>query len=330
MADKMNAWLQRGAGGGDTLYWDETERPRPGPGELLLRVRAAGVNRADIVQREGHYPAPPGASPILGLEAAGEVAALGEGVEDFHLGDPVFGLVAGGAYAEYVTLDARLAVRKPETLDWAEAASLPEAWMTAWLNLVVLGGLREGTKLLVHAGASGVGSAAIQLGRLFGAEVYATAGGEKKTAYCEALGAKLALDYRSDADFGARLKAEGGVDLILDCIGADYLARNLTALRPDGRLVLIGLMGGAKAEIPLGTMLIKRLSLTGSTLRALSIERKAPLAVALRECVLPWLARNEARLTLDRRFDFAEVAAAHRHMEDNANLGKLVLVRDGD
>ncbi|MFC4157789.1 NAD(P)H-quinone oxidoreductase [Chitinimonas lacunae] len=323
----MHGWQQTGPGGTDTLFWGELPRPRPGRGELLVRVKAAGINRADIVQREGRYPAPAGVTPVLGLEVAGEVVEVGEGAGTWQVGDAVFGLVAGGAYAEYVLLEAELALAKPESLDWAEAASLPEAWMTAWLNLVVLGGLTAGTRLLIHAGASGVGAAAIQLGRLFGAEaVYATAGGPHKTDFCRQLGATLALDYRTEPDFGARLKALGGVDLILDPVGADYLERNLSALRPDGRLVLIGLMGGANSTISLGTMLVKRLSLLGSTLRALPVERKMPLAQALRERVLPWLLAGQARLTIDRRFGFGELAAAHRYMEDNANLGKLVLV----
>ncbi|MDN3578993.1 NAD(P)H-quinone oxidoreductase [Chitinimonas viridis] len=323
----MRALLQTAPGGADTLYMGTTATPIPAAGQLLVRVQAAGVNRADIVQREGRYPAPPGASPILGLEVAGEVAALGEGVTGFALGDAVFGLVAGGGYAQYAVLDADCAVLRPSWLSIEAAASLPEAWMTAWLNLVVLGGLQAGETALVHAGASGVGAAAIQLARLLGASAIATVGSEAKAAYCSSLGARLAINYRT-ADFAAEVKAAGGVELILDCIGGAYLEGNLASLKPDGRLVVIGLMGGAGAQLDIGRLLVKRLSVRGSTLRPQPRAVKACLTAALRDTVLPALAAGEVKLTLDQTFAWADAAQAHRYLEDNRNCGKVVLCVD--
>ncbi len=320
----MQAMIQTAPGNASTLQLGRIEMPTIGAGQLLIRSRAAGVNRADIVQREGRYPAPAGASPILGLETAGEVVAIGTEVTGFAPGDPVFGLVAGGAYAEYVLLDADLALRKPDALSWAEAASLPEAWMTAWFNLVEHGDLRAGQAVLIHAGASGVGSAAIQLARRLGATVFATAGSEAKCAHCRELGADLAIDYTRQ-DFAGAVKAAGGVDLILDCIGADYLDRNLAALRPDGRLINIGLMGGSSASLNLGLVLVKRLRLQGSTLRSQPLPVKTRLTAALREQILPGILSGELRLTLDRTFDWTAAAAAHTHLEANRNLGKVVL-----
>ncbi|QNM98926.1 NAD(P)H-quinone oxidoreductase [Chitinimonas koreensis] len=323
----MRAVLQDGPGDAATLRLGETATPRPGPNELLVRVHAAGVNRADLVQREGRYPPPPGASPLLGLEVSGEVAALGDDVAGFLVGEPVFGLVAGGGYADYALLDAGCAIRKPAGLSHAEAASLPEAWMTAWLNLVELAALAPGETALVHAGASGVGAAAIQLAGLCGARAIATAGGEAKAAFCRALGAVAAVDYRTQ-DFAEAVRAEGGADVILDPVGGDYLERNVASLKPDGRLVLIGLMGGAAGRLDLGRLLVKRLSLRGSTLRPQPAAVKARLSDALREQVLPALLRGEIRTTLDRCFPFEQVADAHRHLEANLNLGKVVLTLD--
>lgn len=320
----MQAIIQTTPGGADTLVRRETSRPQPGPSQLLVRVHAAGVNRADIVQREGRYPPPPGASPILGLEVAGTVAERGSAIDDFAVGDAVFGLVAGGGYAEYVLLDAACAIAKPDWLSFEEAASLPEAWMTAWLNLVDLAGLKAGERALIHAGASGVGAAAIQLCGLVGAEAYATAGSAAKCGFCEALGAKRAIDYKQ-ADFAERIQADGGVDVILDCVGGDYLARNIASLRPDGRLVTIGIMGGGTGQLDLGRLLVKRITVRGSTLRPQPLSVKAQLTRALRETVLPALHAGKAKVTLDRLFDWEDVAAAHRHVESNANLGKVVL-----
>lgn len=325
----MRAILQTAPGSADTLYVGEADMPQPGASELLVRLHAAGVNRADIVQREGHYPAPPGAPTILGLEISGTVAAVGEQVSGFAIGDAVFGLVAGGAYAEYACLEAALAIRKPGTLSWEVAASLPEAWMTAWFNLVEIGGLQAGQTVLIHAGASGVGSAAIQLGTLLGARVIATAGTEQKCAHCLALGAVSVVNYREQADFQQVVKAAGGADLVLDCVGASYLARNIASLRADGMLIVIGAMGGREAGLDLGQVLVKRLTVRGSTLRSQQLSVKAPLAGALRDRILPMLLEGKLALNLDRSFDWQEVAAAHRYMEDNRNLGKVVLAMTG-
>ncbi|QDQ25046.1 NAD(P)H-quinone oxidoreductase [Chitinimonas arctica] len=320
----MRAIVQTRPGSVDTLQWTEIERPTPGAGQLLVKIAAAGVNRADIVQREGRYPAPPGASPLLGLEVAGEVAAVGEGADGFEVGEAVFGLVAGGGYAEYAVLEAACAVKRPDWLGVEQAASLPEAWMTAWLNLVQLGCLASGETALIHAGSSGVGAAAIQLAGLLGAEALTTVGSAHKADFCRALGAVAAIDYHHE-DFSVVAKAHGGVDLVLDCIGGDYLEGNLLSLKPDGRLVVIGLMGGARAELDLGRLLLKRLSVQGSTLRPQPLPVKAGLTAALRDVVLPAIAAGRAKVTLDKVYPMAEVAQAHRYMEENRNLGKLVL-----
>ncbi|WP_024302796.1 NAD(P)H-quinone oxidoreductase [Pseudogulbenkiania sp. MAI-1] len=320
----MQAVIQSRPGGRETLELGIVEKPVIGDGQLLVRVLAAGVNRADIVQREGQYPPPAGASAILGLEVAGVVEAV-RGPSRFQPGDAVFGLVEGGGYAEYVVLDSELAIPKPDGLSWVEAASLPEAWMTAWLNLVEVGRLAEGQSLLVHAGASGVGAAAIQLGRLLGARVWATASSEEKLEYCYNLGADEAFNARQETDFGGKVKAWGGADVILDPVGGAYLEQNLSCLNLDGRLVLIGIMGGGRSEINLGRLLVKRQSLIGSTLRSQPKAVKARLARALETEILPALHQGAARLTLDSTYPLAAVAEAHEAMENNCNLGKIVL-----
>lgn len=321
----MKAVLQTAPGGADTLYMGEAELPQATGSELLVRLHAAGVNRADIVQRDGRYPPPPGAPSLLGLEISGTVAAVGEQVSGFVVGDAVFGLVAGGAYAEYACLEAALAIRKPPALSWEAAASLPEAWMTAWFNLVEIGKLQAGQTVLIHAGASGVGSAAIQLGKLLGARVIATAGTPEKCAHCVAMGAETAINYREQAEFQTAVKAAGGADLILDCVGASYLARNVASLRADGMLIVIGGMGGREATLDLGQLLVKRLTLRGSTLRPQPLAVKAPLAGALRDRILPMLLEGRLALNLDRSFPWQEVADAHCYLEDNRNIGKVVL-----
>ena len=319
----MQAVIQQAPGGVETLEVALIEKPQPQPGQLRVRVLAAGVNRADLVQREGHYPPPPGASPLLGLEVAGIVDEV-NGPSRFQQGDAVFGLVAGGGYAEYALLDSAVAIPKPDWLSWVEAASLPEAWMTAWLNLVELAALQEGERALIHAGASGVGAAAIQLASLLGAEVVASAGSEEKRSYCRALGAMLTIDSRQPG-FAATLKSEGGVDVILDPVGAALFADNLASLRADGRLLLIGVMGGSKGEINLAQLLMKRLRVQGSTLRTQPLARRAQLAQALETQVLPALQSGRARVTLDSCYPLAAVAEAHQYLADNRNLGKVVL-----
>jgi NADPH2:quinone reductase len=323
-AMSMKAVVQNSAGGVDTLHLARIEKPIPQDGQLLVRVMAAGVNRADVVQREGHYPAPPGASPILGLEVSGVVAEV-RGESRFKVGDAVFGLVHGGAYAEYVVLESALAIAKPDALGWAEAATLPEAWMTAWFNLVELGHLVEGETALIHAGASGVGAAAIQLTRLLGVTAFASAGSHAKLEFCQQLGAAQVFNWRELSGFSALVRQWGGVDMILDPVGASYLAENITSLNPDGRLVVIGVMGGAQAELNLAQVLMKRLMLQGSTLRPQPVERKARLAQALQQHVLPAIAEGMVKLTLDSVYPLDAVAEAHRHMEADRNLGKIVL-----
>jgi NADPH2:quinone reductase len=320
----MQAVVQDAAGGADTLRTGRVERPIPRDGQLLVRVMAAGVNRADIVQREGYYPAPPGASPILGLEIAGVVEEVC-GASRFQPGDAVFGLVQGGGYAEYVVLDSALAMAKPAWLDWVQAATLPEAWMTAWLNLVELGGLKEGEAALIHAGASGVGAAAIQLARLLGASVIASAGSEHKLDFCRQMGAGQVYNWREQSGFSALVRQWGGVDLVLDPIGASYLDENVACLNPDGRLVLIGVMGGAQASLNLAQVLMKRLQVRGSTLRPLPVERKARLAQALEFQVLPAISEGVIKVTLDAAFPLADAGEAHQYMAANLNLGKIAL-----
>lgn len=324
MKTAMRAVLQDAPGSADSLFLGQLACPQPGSGQLLVRVRAAGVNRADIVQREGRYPPPPGASPLLGLEVAGEVAAVGDAVNAFKPGDAVFGLVAGGGYAEYAVLDEGCAIAKPDYLSFAQAASLPEAWMTAWLNLVELAALNKGEAVLIHAGASGVGAAATQLARLRGATAIVTVGSEEKAAFCRQLGAFEAINYRTGS-FQDAIKAIGGVDVVLDCIGGSYLDANLNSLKPDGRLIVIGLMGGAAAEFNLGKLLVKRLRVQGSTLRPQPLAVKARLTQCLRDTVLPALQAGHVTLTMDRQFPLGEVAAAHRWLEENRNQGKVVL-----
>ncbi len=314
---------QAAPGGADTLEIAFAEKPQPAPGQLRVRVLAAGINRADIVQRQGHYPPPKGASPVLGLEIAGMVDAV-NGPSRFQEGDAVFGLVSGGGYAEYALLDSSAALPKPDLMSWAEAASLPEAWMTAWFNLVDIAALQPGETVLVHAGASGVGAAAIQLASLLGARVVASASSEEKRQFCRSLGADEVIDSRQ-AGFAANLKAQGGVDVVLDPVGAALFDDNIAALKPDGRLVVIGIMGGSSAALNLGLLLVKRLRLLGSTLRSQPPAVKARLAAALETQVLPALADGRARITLDSVYPLAAVADAHRYVEDNRNLGKVVL-----
>ncbi|MGL6047970.1 MAG: NAD(P)H-quinone oxidoreductase [Vogesella sp.] len=314
---------QAAPGGAETLEITWAEKPQPAPGQLRVRVLAAGINRADIVQRQGHYPPPKGASPVLGLEIAGMVDAV-NGPSRFQEGDAVFGLVAGGAYAEYALLDSSAALPKPDLMSWAEAASLPEAWMTAWFNLVDIAALQPGETVLVHAGASGVGAAAIQLASLLGARVVASASSEEKRQFCRSLGADEVIDSRQPG-FAANLKAQGGVDVVLDPVGAALFDDNIAVLKPDGRLVVIGIMGGSSATLNLGLLLVKRLRLLGSTLRSQPEAVKARLAAALEAEVLPALADGRARITLDSVYPLAAVADAHRYVEDNRNLGKVVL-----
>ncbi|PZN09740.1 MAG: NADPH:quinone oxidoreductase [Bacillota bacterium] len=324
----MRAVLVRQPGGAEQLFLGEYPTPEPGEGELLVRVRATALNRADILQRRGLYPPPPGASPILGLEIAGVVERAGPGCGGWRAGDRVFALVPGGGYAEYVTLPAAMAMPIPDNLGFEEAAAIPEAFFTAYQTLFWIGRLQAGERVLIHAGASGVGTAAIQLARDAGADVLVTAGSEAKLAACRALGASHAFNYK-EGPFARRvLEATGGrgVDLVLDFVGAPYWEQNLECLATDGRLVLIATMGGGVVErCDLRLLMAKRLQVTGTTLRSRSPEYKARLTREFVQRVLPRFAEGRLRPVIDRVFPWDRVAEAHRYMEANRNIGKIVL-----
>ena len=312
----------------DEMYLAEVAEPAVGPDDLLIEVVATALNRADLLQRRGNYPPPEGASPLLGLECAGRVVGWGERVTGWQEGERVMALLSGGGYAERVAVHHGSAMRVPERLSWLEAAALPEVWLTAYSNLIEIGRLQAGELALIHAGASGVGTAAIQLARWRGATPFATASAGKLDAL-RALGVALAIDYRAER-FDERLleATEGrGVDVILDFIGAPYWEANLRALAPWGRLVLVGLMGGATVQADLRLFLSKKLTVSGSTLRNRSVEEKARLVAAFSRDLLPAFESGTVRPILDERpFPLAEAGAAHRRMERNENIGKIVLV----
>ena len=314
-------------GGPEALVPGRRPLPEPAEGELLVKVAAAGVNRPDVLQRSGGYPPPPGASDIPGLEIAGTVAALAPGVEGWRPGDQVTALVAGGGYAEYCTAPAPQCLPLPAGLSLAEAAAIPETFFTVWSNVFERGGLAEGESFLVHGGSSGIGTTAIQLARAFGARVFTTAGSAEKCEACRALGAELAINYR-EQDFVEAVKeaTEGrGVDLILDMVGGDYVARNIASLAPDGRLVYIAFLSGPKVELNLLPVMLKRLSITGSTLRARSVAFKGAIAEQLREKVWPLIEAGRVKPVLFKSFPLAEAAGAHRLMESSGHIGKIVL-----
>jgi NADPH2:quinone reductase len=301
--------------------------PAPGTGEVLIEVAAAGVNRPDCLQRQGSYPPPPGASDLPGLEVAGTIVGLGEGVSEWRPGDPVCALLTGGGYAEYCVAPAVQCLPVPQGLDLVQAAALPETFFTVWTNVFERGRLQAGETLLVHGGSSGIGTTAIQLAHAFGSPVFVTVGGEEKARVCEELGAERAIDYRKE-DFVTVVKelTRGrGVDVILDMVGGDYVQRNLSALAVEGRLVYIAFLRGARVELNLGPIMMKRLTLTGSTLRARPVEEKAPIARALREYVWPLLAAGKIKPVIYQTFPLQAAAAAHRLMESNQHIGKIVL-----
>ena len=311
----------------DQLVWGDTDEPALGPGKVRIRNHATAVNRADLLQRRGGYPPPPGASPILGLECAGVAAEVGEGVSRVAPGDAVCALLAGGGYAETVVVPAGQVLPKPQGLTFAQAAALPEVFATAYLNLYGEAKLAKGERALVHAGASGVGTAAIALCRAFGNPVFVTVGSADKIARCVALGADGGCN-RHDGSFLEPVRAwsEGhGVDVILDPVGGNYLADNLAALATDGRLVLIGLLGGARAELPLAQVLSRRLRIIGSTLRARTIAAKAAVMDALAEHVWPRLESGEMQPVLEQVLPIAEAEAAHALIASNETFGKVVL-----
>ena len=310
-------------GGPDVLRPAERPVPRPGQGEVLIRVRHAGVNRPDVLQRTGNYPLPPGASDLPGLEAAGEVAAVGLGVTGWAVGDAVCALLPGGGYAEYVVTPAAHCLPVPEGLPLEEAACLPETCFTVWSNIFMRAGLKAGETLLVHGGSSGIGTTAIQMARAKGARVVVTAGSAEKCASCEALGAERAVNYREE-DFAEVVGAMGGADVILDMVGGDYIPRDLKCLNPDGRLVLIAFLGGPVAEVNFAPLMIRRQTITGSTLRPQSVAAKARIAEELHRGVWP-LIPHRLRPVMAARFPLEDAAEAHRLMEGSSHVGKIVL-----
>lgn len=315
-----------GGGAPDVLKTTTRPVPDPGSGEVLVKVVAAGVNRPDVLQRQGAYPPPPGASDIPGLEVAGQVVATGEGVTALSLGDEVMALVTGGGYAEYCTAPAPQCLPIPGDLTMIQAAAVPETFFTVWNNVFDRSALSPGESFLVHGGSSGIGTTAIQLAKAFGARVFATAGSSEKCRVCEDLGAERAINYR-DEDFVSVIKeATGvGVNVILDMVGGDYIQRNIKALAPDGRLCYIAFLNGSAAELNLMPLMLKRLTLTGSTLRAMPVPHKAAIAQNLLDKVWPLMETGSIGPVMHSTFPLDQAAAAHTLMETNAHIGKIVL-----
>lgn len=310
-------------GGPEVLKPRQVPLPSPVAGEILIRVHAAGVNRPDALQRAGKYPMKPGMSPIPGLEVAGEVVALGDGVTEYAVGDKVCALTNGGGYAQYCAVPASQALPVPEGMDWIQAAAIPETFFTVWANLFGIGGAHNGQRVLIHGGTSGIGTTALMLCREFGIQAFATAGSEEKCAAIRALGAE-AINYR-EQDF-AQVIGDQGVNVILDIMGASYLNNNLKALAMDGRLVMLGFLGGAKAnEVDLLTILGKRAIVTGSLLRARTKDEKAAIADQLREYVWPVLSAGRCLPMIDQVFDYTQADQAHARMEGGDHIGKIVL-----
>jgi putative PIG3 family NAD(P)H quinone oxidoreductase len=324
----MKTVIIREPGGPDVLTLTDAPAPVPGPGEVLVKVAAAGVNRPDILQRMGLYPVPPGASSIPGLEVAGEIVELGEGVSLWQKGSHVTALTAGGGYAEYALAHEGSCMRIPKGMGVAEAACIPETFMTVWHNVFERGGLKAGESFLVHGGSSGIGSTAIQLAAHFGARVFATAGSDEKCAYCESLGAERAINYKSQsfANVIKEVTAGRGADVILDMVGGSYTKDNIACAAEDGRIVQIAFLKGPRVEIDLAPLMVKRLTLTGSTLRPRKLEFKAHLARELEQKVWPLLESGAIKIVIDKAFPLADAAGAHRHMEAGGHMGKIVLI----
>lgn len=323
----MKAVVCDGVGGPDVLRWGETERPQPRGDEVLVRVVSTAVNRADLAQREGRYPVPPDASPILGLECSGLVAELGNDVEGVAVGSLVMALAAGGTYAEFVAVPASQLMPVPNGVSLADAAALPEALCTVYSNLVVDGGLRPGQAVLVHGGGSGIGTVAIQVIRALGARPLVTVGSDRKAARCLELGAELAINYR-ESDFveSVRKATQGaGAAIVLDCVGAPYAPRNLEVLADDGVALVIGLQGGSAAQIDLAPLMRRRLTLRGSTLRARPAAQKGAIVAGTMADLGPMIERGLIRPVVDSRFPIEEVAAAHAYVAAGRNIGKVVL-----
>ena len=321
-------FIDHGQGGEpSTLKLVDGPQPVPKAGEILIEVHYAGVNRPDVIQRQGKYPPPAGASPVLGLEVAGRVAALGDGVTEWQIGDLVTALTHGGGYAEYCTAPASNALPIPSGLTLAEAAALPENWFTVWANLKDMCRLKAGERLLVHGGSGGIGLAAIQLGKLTGCEVFTTVGNDEKAAACRAIGADHVINYRQ-ADFKDAVRSltqDQGVDVVLDMVGGSYVQKNLSVLRKDGRLSMIAFLEGSKGEVDLMPVMLKRLTITGSTLRPRSVAEKSAIRDALREQVWPALADGRIKPRIHAVFPLAEADKAHELMESSRHIGKILL-----
>lgn len=324
MTHLMNAVEIASPGGPDVLQLTEVARPDPTHGQVRIKVAFAGVNRPDALQRGGLYNPPKGASPLPGLEASGEISAIGPGVTDWALGDRVCALLPGGGYAQEVVTPAAHCLPIPDGLSLKQAACLPETFFTVWSNVFMRGGLTAGERFLVHGGSSGIGTTAIQLAAAFGARVFTTAGSDAKCAVCRDLGAEIAINYRNE-DFVEAVKAAGGASLILDMVGGDYLPRNVRALANDGRLVQIAFLQGPKVELNFAQVMMRRLTITGSTLRPQSDLAKAQIALALRKHVWPLLASGRIAPIMDQTFDLAHAAAAHARMESSQHIGKIAL-----
>ncbi|MDI2131927.1 NAD(P)H-quinone oxidoreductase [Yinghuangia seranimata] len=318
-------------GGPEVLAWTQVPDEEPAAGEVLVEVAATAVNRADIMQRQGFYPPPPGASAYPGLEASGRIVKVGPGVAGWAVGDEVCALLAGGGYAQFVRVPVGQLLPVPDGVDLVTAAALPEVATTVWSNVFMVAHLRPGESFLVHGGSSGIGTMAIQLAKAIGARVFTTAGTEAKLARCRELGADVAVNYREE-DFAARIAEEtdgAGVDVILDNMGAKYLGRNVEALAVNGRMVVIGLQGGRKAELDLGMLLAKRAAVAATTLRARPLSEKAAIVAAVREHVWPLIAAERVRPIVDRMLPVTEAAEAHRVVEASEHIGKVLLTVAG-
>ncbi len=316
-----------GVGPAEALILAERPDPTPGPGQVLIRVSAAGVNRPDLVQRQGKYPPPPGAPDILGLEVAGRIEAVGDGVARWAVGDRVCALLGGGGYAETAVVDARHVLPIPDGLGDVEAAALPETLFTVFANVFEAGGLKAGETLLIHGATSGIGVAAIQMAKAAGARVIATSRGAAKAEAARALGADVSLDALTD-DLAERIRAEGGADVVLDMVGAAYAELNQKALKTGGRWVVIATLTGARAEIDLARLMVKRIVLTGSTLRSRPADEKARLAAAVETTVWPWVASGAVRPRVEATFPLEKAALAHLRLEAGDHVGKIVLTVD--
>ncbi len=324
---EMNCVVLDGFGGPEVLKPGRRPVPSPGADEVLIKVAAAGINRPDVLQRQGNYTPPPGASDLPGLEVAGTIVAVGSAVTNWKTGDPVMALVAGGGYAEYCTAPAPQCLPVPKGFSMVEAAAVPETYFTVWTNVFDRGHLKKGETFLVHGGSSGIGTTAIQLAHAFGAKVITTVGGDDKAEACKKLGADVAVNYKQQ-DFVKEVMAatgDKGADLILDMVAGEYTPRNLACLAVDGRIVVIAHMKGAKVEVNLNQLMVKRQTITGSTLRPRSVAQKGEIAEALRNQVLPLLDTGKVKPVIYRTLKLAEAAEGHRLMESSAHIGKIVL-----